>query len=186
MICDLKRSVDLRWLFDTVLHPSLDDLVLKQMAKYDVLQTYKLFSSFAAFWPLPFIFAPLYVLVCHGVGVEVADLFIKVSDRRTLHDHSTISKFVSFTFIVIVFSSWWHFIISWTFNFINIHLWYSYIILVGRWMVAKIIIFVFFERTMSPQRGWISSATQNIPRKRISTTLRWLTSMSRREKNQSK
>ena len=180
MICDLKRSVDLRWLFDTVLHPSLDDLVLKQMAKYDVLQTYKLFSSFAAFWPLPFIFALLYILVCHGVGVEVADLFIKVSDRRTLHDHSTISKFVSLTLIVIIFCSCWYIIISWTWNFTNIREWC--------WNMngGQKIIFVFFERTMSPQRGWISSATQNILRKRTSTTLRWLTSMSRREKSQSK
>ena len=40
MIYDLKKSVDLRRLFDPVLHSSLDDVVLKQMAKYDVLQTY--------------------------------------------------------------------------------------------------------------------------------------------------
>ena len=113
MIYDLKRSVDLRRLFDPVLHSSLDDLVLKQMAKYDVLQFYKLFR---ALWRFDLLHFSLYRKVCVVWCVMVLEFklltFIKVSDRRTLHDHSTISKFVSLTLIVIIFCSSSYIIIS--------------------------------------------------------------------------
>ena len=36
MIYDLKRSVDLRWLYDPVLHSSLDDLVKKTLTNYRI------------------------------------------------------------------------------------------------------------------------------------------------------
>ena len=61
MIYDLKGSVNLRWLFDPVLHSSLDDLVfLQTLIQYFLLQTFLLFflaSSDTIFFPFKFFLA---------------------------------------------------------------------------------------------------------------------------------
>ena len=50
MIYDLKRSLDLRWLLDPVLHSSLDDLVLWKAAtsqKYFILTRFVTFATYS-------------------------------------------------------------------------------------------------------------------------------------------